>query len=229
MRHILSAGLHTVLLLIASVIVLLLCDRVFDAEFCSLIGDEKVSIAEAVGLVDLGEEANEETMEEFSKDIFGASSTTVIKLPQSALDYMNTHKVGGVIAKFLHYFFPICFVAGFLCLLCGVGFPFRIGRGNSLFDICDKAVGADPTNTYIVSYRDSNGFLNEYTTYSGETKSAMLWLFLLFVYFILIFVWGSLIVPVILIDIVIAACIGLVKLIIMIVHKITGDKTPKTT
>ncbi|MCI6560359.1 MAG: hypothetical protein MR434_02950 [Ruminococcus sp.] len=208
---------------------LLLCDRVFDAEFCSLIGDEKINIAEAVGLVDLGEEANEETMVEFSKDIFGASSTTVIKLPQSALDYMNTHKVGGVIAKFLHYFFPICFVAGFLCLLCGVGFPFRIGRGNSLFDICDKAVGADPTNTYIVSYRDSNGFLNEYTTYSGETKSAMLWLFLLFVYFILIFVWGSLIVPVILIDIVIAACIGLVKLIIMIVHKITGDKTPKTT
>ena len=57
----------------------------------------------------------------------------------------------------------------------------------------------------------------------------MLWLFLLFVYFILIFVWGSLIVPVILIDIVIAACIGLVKLIIMIVHKISGDKTPKTT
>ena len=229
MRHLLSAGLHTVLLLIASVIVLLLCDRVFDAEFCSLIGDEKISIAEAVGLVDLGEEANEETMVEFSEFLFGKDTKTIIKASPSTLDFLNTHKVGGYIAKFLHYFFPICFVAGFLCLLCGVGFPFRIGRGNSLFDICDKAVGADPTNTYTVSYRDSHGFWNEYTTYSGETKSAMLWLFLLFVYFILIFVWGSLIVPVILIDIVIAACIGLVKLIIMIVHKISGDKTPKTT
>lgn len=157
MKHLVSALLHLLLFFISSLIVIFVAENVFKDSFCVHLDDKKVSVAAAVGIVDIGAEANEKTMAEFSKELFGASSTTVITLPDGLLDFMNTHEVGGYFAMLLHNYIAISIVAGLLCLICGVGFPFRIGRGKTLGDFSDVLAGADHSKIFSRTYQDLSG------------------------------------------------------------------------
>lgn len=65
MKHLVSAILHLLILIVASITVVLLAQHAFKDSLCVNL-DGKVSVAEAVGIVDVGEEANEETLVEFS-------------------------------------------------------------------------------------------------------------------------------------------------------------------
>lgn len=214
MKHLVSALLHLLLLFISSLIVILIAENALKDSFCVHLEDKQVSIAAAVGIVDIGEEANEETMAEFSKEIFGAKSTTVIELPDGLLDFMNTHEVGGYFAKFLHNYIAISIVAGLLCLICGVGFPFKIGRGKTLGDFSDVLAGADHSHIFSKTYQDLSGKWITRDTYAGENKSCVVELLLLVFYLIMVVIWGLLIVPIVIIDIlifVVALIVGLIE------------------
>lgn len=213
MKHLVSAILHLLMLLIASIIVVLLAQHAFKDSFCVNL-DGKVSVAEAVGIVDIGEEANEETLAEFSQRLFGKGTSITINLPQPVLNFINSAKVGGFLAKCLHHQIFIFLLSGVLCLICGVGFPFRIGRGKSLGSISDSLVGADPSNKYSRTYQDFSGKWITEDRYAGDNKSLVVWLLLCVLYFFLIIIWGLLIVPVIVIDLVIALFSIIIRLII---------------
>lgn len=209
------------MLLIASIIVVLLAQHAFKDSFCVHL-DGKVSVAEAVGIVDIGEEANTETLAEFSQRLFGKGTSITINLPQPVLDFINSAKVGGFFAKCLHCQLFIFLLSGVLCLICGVGFPFRIGRGKSLGSISDSLAGADPSNKYSRTYQDFSGKWITENRYAGDNKSFVVWLLLCVLYFFLIIIWGLLIVPVIVIDLVIALFSIIIRLIIS-----RKDKTPE--
>lgn len=85
MKHLVSALLHLLLLFISSLIVILIAENALKDSFCVRLEDKQVSIAAAVGIVDIGEEANEETMAEFSKEIFGAKSQPLSNFPMVCL------------------------------------------------------------------------------------------------------------------------------------------------
>lgn len=210
MKHFVSAVLHLFILIIASIIVVLLAQYTFKDSFCVNLNG-KVSVAEAVGIVDIGEQANAETLEDFSQRL-GISIT--INFPEPVLNFINSAKVGGFFAKCLHYQIFIFLLSGVLCLICGVGFPFRIGRGKTLGSISDSLVGADPYNVYEITYQDFSGKWITRDTYAGENESFVVWLLLCVLYFFLIIIWGLLIVPVIVIDLVIALFSIIIKLII---------------
>lgn len=214
MKHLVSAMLHILMLLISSIIVILIAEKGLHCDFCSQAKDRKVSISAAVRLVNVGKEANEETMAEFSKELFGKKSTTVISLPENLLDFMNTHEVGGFKAKFLHNLLPILLLSGLLCLIFGVGFPFKIGRGRTLSDFSDDLVGADSSNIFTKTYQDMDGTWVTRDTYAGEDRSLLVWCLLIILYGILIVVWGLLIIPIIAIDIIIFLFTLIIKLII---------------
>lgn len=214
MKHLVSAMLHILMLLISSIIVILIAEKGLNCDFCSQAKDRKVSISAAVRLVNVGKEANEETMAEFSKELFGKKSTTVISLPENLLDFMNNHEVGGFKAKFLHNLLPILLLSGLLCLIFGVGFPFKIGRGRTLSDFSDDLVGADSSNIFTKTYQDMDGRWVTRDTYAGEDRSLLVWFLLIILYGILIVVWGLLIIPIIAIDIIIFLFTLIIKLII---------------
>lgn len=213
MKHLVSAILHMIILVIASIAVVLLAQHVFKDSFCVNL-DGKVSVAQAFGIVNIGDEANEETLAEFSQQIFGKGTSIVIALPQPVLNFINSAKVGGFFAKCLHNQFFICLLSGLLCLICGVGFPFKIGRGKSLGSISDSLVGADPSNKFSRTYQDISGRWITEDRYAGDNKSLVVWLLLCVLYFFLIIIWGLLIVPVIVIDLVIALFSIIIQLII---------------
>ncbi len=214
MKHLVSALLHLLLFFISSLIVIFVAENMFKDSFCVHLDDKKVSVAAAVGIVGIGAEANEKTMAEFSKELFGASSTTVITLPDGLLDFMNTHEVGGYFAKLLHNYIAISIVAGLLCLICGVGFPFRIGRGKTLGDFSDVLAGADHSKIFSRTYQDLSGKWVTRDTYAGENKSCLVELFLLAFYLIMVVIWGLLIIPIVVIDLlifVVALIVGLIE------------------
>lgn len=218
MKHLISAVLHLLLFFISSLIVILIAENVFKDSFCVHLGDKQVNIAAAVGIVDIGEEANEETMAEFSKKLYGAKSTTVIELPEGLLNFMNTHEVGGYFAKVLHNYFAISIVAGLLCLICGVGFPFKIGRGKTLGDFSDILAGADSSNIFSRTYQDFSGKWITRDTYAGENKSCVVELLLLVFYLIMVVIWGLLIIPIVIIDL-------LIFIVALVVGLIANSKT----
>lgn len=213
MRHFVSFVQHLLILIIASIIVVLLAQHAFKDSFCVNLNG-KVSVAEAAGIVNMGEEANEETLAEFSQRLFGKGTSITINFPQPVLHFINSTEVGGFLAKCLHYQLFIFLLSGVLCLVCGVGFPFRIGRGKTLGSISDSLVGADPTNIYSKTYQDFSGKWITEDRYAGDNKSLVVWLILCVLYFFLIIIWGLLIVPIIVIDFVIALFSITIKLII---------------
>lgn len=213
MKHLVSAILHLLILIVASIIVVLLAQHAFKDSFCVNL-DGKVSVAEAVGIVDIGEEANEETLAEFSQRLFGKGTSITINLPQPVLNFINSAEVGGFFAKCLHHQIFIFLLSGVLCLICGVGFPFRIGRGKTLGSISDSLAGADPSNKYSRTYQDFSGKWITEDRYAGDNKSLVVWLLLCVLYFFLIIIWGLVIVPVIVIDLVIALFSIIIRLII---------------
>lgn len=223
MKHFISAILHLFILIIASIIVVLLAQHTFKDSFCVNLNG-KVSVAEAIGIVDIGEEANEETLAEFSQRLFGKGTDITINLSQPILNFINSAEVGGFFAKCLHYQFFICLLSGVLCLICGVGFPFKIVRGKSLGSISDSLVGADPSNIYSKTYQDFSGKWITEDTYAGEGRSFVVWLFLCVLYFFLMIIWGLLIVPVIIIDLVISLFVLIINLIMGMTVK-TPEKT----
>lgn len=213
MKHLVSAVLHLLILIIASIIVVLLAQHAFKDSFCVNL-DGKVSVAEAVGIVDIGEEANEKTLAEFSRRLFGKGTSITISFPEPVLNFINSAEVGGFFAKCLHHQLFIFLLSGVLCLICGVGFPFRIGRGKTLGSISDSLAGADPSNKYSKTYQDFSGKWITEDRYAGDNKSFAVWLLLCVLYFFLIIIWGLLIVPVIVIDLVIALFSIIIRLII---------------
>lgn len=227
MKHLVSAVLHIFVLILSSIIVILIAEKGLHCDFCSQTKERKVSMASAVRLVDVGREANEETMIQFSKKLFGNTSTKVISIPENILDYLNTHMVSGVFAKFLHNLFPILLLSGLLCLIFGVGFPFKIGRGKTLADFSDDLVGADSSKIFSKTYQEWDGSWITRDTYAGEDKSLLVWALLIILYGILIVVWGLLIIPVIVIDLVIFLCTFIVSLIIS--KKDTEENKADTT
>lgn len=214
MKHLVSAALHILMLVLSSIIVILIAEKGLHCGFCIHAKDHQVSIASAVRLVDVGKEANAETMAQLSLELFGKKSTTVITLPENMLEFMNTHMVSGIPAKFLHNLFPILLLSGLLCLIFGVGFPFRIGRGKTLAEFSDDLVGADSSRIFSKTYQDSDGRWITRDTYAGEDKSLIVWALLIILYGILIVVWGLLIIPVIVIDLVIFLITLIVSLLI---------------
>ncbi len=98
-RHFVSFVQHLIILIIASIIVVLIAQHAVKDSF-SVNLNGKISVAQAVGIVNMGEEANEETLAEFSQRL-GISIT--INLPQPVLHFINSAKVGGFLAKCLHY------------------------------------------------------------------------------------------------------------------------------
>lgn len=226
MKHFVSAILHLLILIVASIIVVFLAQRTFEDSFCINLNG-KVSVAEAIGIVDIGEEANEETLAEFSQRLFGKGTSITINLSQPTLSFINSAEVGGFFAKCLHYQFFICILSGVLCLICGVGFPFKIGRGKSLSSISDSLVGADSSNIYSRTYQDFGGKWITEDRYAGEGRSFVVWLFLCVLYFFLIILWGLLIVPIIVIDFVIALFSLIIKLIVGKIVK-ASEKTDAT-
>lgn len=156
MKHLISAVLHLLILIIASIIVVLLAQHAFKDSFCVNL-DGKVSVADAVGIVDIGEEANEKTLAEFSRRLFGKGTSITISFPEPVLNFINSAEVGGFFAKCLHHQLFIFLLSGVLCLICGVSFPFRIGRGKTLGSISDSLAGADPSNKYSKTYQDFSG------------------------------------------------------------------------
>lgn len=212
MKHLVSAILHLLILIVASITVVLLAQHAFKDSFCVNL-DGKVSVAEAVGIVDIGEEANEETLAEFSQRLFGKGTSITINLPQPVLNFITSAEVGGFFAKCLHHQIFIFLLSGVLCLICGVGFPFRIGRGKTLSSISDRIAGADPSNKYSRTYQDFSGKWITEDRYAGDNKSLVVWLLLCVLYFFLIIIWGLVIVPVIVIDLVIALFSIMIKLI----------------
>lgn len=220
MRFLISAVLQSLALLIAAGIVFLFANKVLDFDSDRTFGEEKVTIAVAAGMAQKGEKADNESLVEFSKMLFGKNTTKTISLSQPMLDFINEHTVNRFFAKFIRFYIPIGFVAGFICLVCGIGVPFRWKRGTSLFDVCDQAVGADPSVSVI--HRMSDG--REYEGYAGDTKSCLFMFFMLFVYFILVTVWGLLLVPIVVIDLFISILIGLFSLIKFCINKAASAK-----
>lgn len=228
MKYLLSAVLHTFILVIASIIVMLIAERVSYSgysDFCSIIENQKVSVASALGICEIGEEATAEDMVNLSEEIFGSDSKIVIKLPESVMNFINTYKVGGTPAKFMYLYPLIGIGAGLLCLIFGVGLPFRIWRKTSLsnfiFNISESIGGSD-----IVDYNtvdDEYGRPQIFDVYSqlragGALVNGILSIFFFFLYSFLVVVWGNLMIPIIVIDLAISILIFIIKFIVSFAH-----------
>mgnify|MGYP007000559623 CR=1 FL=1 len=221
MKYLLSAVLHTFLLVIASIIVMLIAERVSYSgyvDFCSIIENQKVSIASALGICEVGEEATAE-------EIFGSDSKIVIKLPESVMNFINTYEVEGIPAKFMYLYPFIGICAGLLCLIFGVGLPFRIWRKTSLsnfiFDISESIGGSDIVDYTTVD--DEYGRPQIADVYSqlragGALANGILSIIFFFLYSFFVVVWGNLMIPIIVIDLVISILIFIVKFIISFAH-----------
>lgn len=220
MRHLISAILHTVILVISSIIVILAAEKIFQFDFQYQIKNTEMTVGQAVGFVNSDDEVTNKSIAQF---YLGENTSKEFILSEGMLEYLNEHMVSGYVAKCWHYAIGIHIFAGILCLIFGVGFPFRLGRGKTLGDFADNLVGADSSATYTQTLFNTDGsYAGQVTRSFRDTQSCLVTGLLLLLYGIFVFIWGALIEVVIVIDLIIF-------LISLIIKPLLAKKQPENT
>lgn len=228
-----SALIQSLFLFIAFWFIILLTessifDHAFNTYFHLDIEGRKISIGSAIGIVNIDETVDNEKIIDFLKyNFFGADSRISIETPQFVIDFLNNCEVGGNIAKFIHYLFIISLIASILCNIFQVGFLFKLKNGRNLLEICQEAVGANPSETYIETVYFSDGKSETFERYPGDTMTHLTFFIMFFIVtpFIIV-IWSIIILPVITIDIVLFLCVAIVKFIRFLINK-KSDKEPQ--
>lgn len=201
MKNLISAILHTILLIIASFIVILCAEKIFQFDFQYKIKDTEITVGQAIGFVNSDNEVTNQSIAQF---YLGKNTTKEFNLSDGVLDFLNEHMVSGYVAKCWHYAIGIHIFAGILCLIFGVGFPFRLGRGKTLGDFADNLVGADSSATYTQTLFNTDGsYAGEVTRSFRDTQSCLMTALLLLLYGVFVVIWGALIEVVIIVDLII--------------------------
>lgn len=218
MRHLISAILHTVILVISSVIVILAAEKIFQFDFQHQIKNTEMTVGQAVGFVNSDDEVTNQSIAQF---YLGENTSKEFILSDGMLEYLNEHMVSGYVAKCWHYAIGIHIFAGILCLIFGVGFPFRLGRGKTLGDFADNLVGADGSATYTQTLFNTDGsYAGQITRSFRDTQSCLMTAVLLLLYGVFVVIWGALIEVVIIIDLIIF-------LISLIIKPLLAKKQPE--